>query len=98
MVDKANSEPERLARILDRIAEEIEGAPGNELLADACQDGRDPAQTAARVKGLLRQAMKKHAQALLQKSKEGYEREAAAMRSRHIKLPQSPQRLHSISR
>jgi len=96
MGKKANNESERLGRILDRIADDIATAPGSELLDDARQDGRDPVQTAAKVKGLLRRALKNHQRGLMKKSQEGYEREVAAIRSRPIELPQTPQRRREL--
>jgi hypothetical protein len=96
MSDKAKSGAERLGRILDGLGEYIRDAPGDELLDDARSEGRDPAQTAARVKGLLRQVVKGHQQKQLKKAEEDYEREVAAIRSRDIVLPKSPERRRSL--
>jgi hypothetical protein len=85
-----------LGRILDGLAEYIRSAPGDELLEDARSEGSDPAQTAARVKGLLRQAVKSHQQKQLKKAQEDYEREVTAIRSRGIKLPQSAERRRTL--
>lgn len=60
MSDKTKSDSNRLGRILDRLAEYVQNAPGDELLEDARREGRDPAQTTARMKGLFRQALKNH--------------------------------------
>lgn len=96
MSDKAKSGAERLGRILDGLGEYIRNAPGDELLEDARSEGRDPAQTAAQVKGLLRQAVKGHQQKQLKKAEEDYEREVAAIRSREIILPKSAERRRSL--
>lgn len=96
MVDKANSGAERLGRILDRLAEHIQNAPGAELLEDARREGRDPGQTTVRVKGLLRQVVTNYQQKQLKKAEEEYEREVAAMKSRHIELPKTPERRRSL--
>ncbi len=96
MGDKANSGSERLGRILDRLAEYVQNAPGDELLEDGRREGRDPAKTTMRVKGLLREAVKNHKQKQLKRAEEEYERELAAMKSRHIKLPQTPERRRSL--
>jgi hypothetical protein len=96
MSDKAKSGAERLDRILDGLGEYIRNAPGDELLEDARSEGRDPAKTAARVKGLLRQVVKGHQQKQLKKAEEGYEREVASIRSRDIILPKSPERRRNL--
>lgn len=96
MVDKAKSGSERLGRIVDRLAEYVQSAPGDELLEDARREGHDPGQTTKRVKGLLHQAVKNHQQKQLKRAEEEYEREVAAMKSRHIKLPQTPERRRAL--
>jgi hypothetical protein len=96
MSDKAKSGAERLGRILDALGEYIRNAPGDELLEDARSEGRDPAQTAARVKGLLRQVVKGHRQKQLQKAEEEYEREVSALKSRNIILPKSLERRRNL--
>ena len=96
MSDKAKSGGERLDRILDGLGEYIRNAPGDELLEDARSEGRDPAKTAARVKGLLRQVVKGHQQKQLKKAEEDYEREVASIRSRDIILPKSPERRRNL--
>jgi hypothetical protein len=96
MSDKANSGAERLGRILDGLAEYIQNAPGDELLEDARGEGRDPAQTTMRVKGLLRQAVKNHQQKQLKRAEEDYEREVAAIKSRVIRLPRTAERRRSL--
>jgi hypothetical protein len=96
MSDKAKTGAERLGRILDGLGEYIRNAPGDELLEDARSEGRDPARTAVRVKGLLRQVVRGHRQKQLQKAEEGYEREVSALRSRDIILPKSPERRRNL--
>jgi len=96
MSDKAKSGAERLGRILDGLGEYIRNAPGDELLEDARSEGRDPAQTAARLKGLLRQVVKGHQQKQLKKAEEEYEREVSALKFRNIILPKSPERRRNL--
>jgi hypothetical protein len=96
MTDKPSSGTERLGRILDRLAEYIQNAPADELLEDARSEGRDPAQTAMRVKGLLRQAVRDHQHKQLKRAEEEYMREVAAMKSRRIRLPRTPERRRSL--
>jgi hypothetical protein len=91
MVNKPRSESERLGRILDRLAEYIEDAPGEQLLEDAHLEGRDPAQTAKRVRALLAHAVNKHHAAHLKKAQDSYQEAVAAMKSRFVKLPQTPE-------
>lgn len=96
MGDKAKSGAERLSRVFDRLAEYIQNSPGDELLEDARREGRDPAQTTLRVKGLFRQAVKNYQQKQLEKAQQEYEHEVAAMKSRHIRLPKAPEQRRSL--
>ncbi len=96
MGDKAKSGSVRLGRVLDRLAEYLRNSPGDELLEDARREGRDPAQTTLRVKGLFRQAVKNYEQKQLEKAQQEYEREVAAMKSRQISLPKAPEKRRSL--
>lgn len=96
MDDKAKRGSERLSRVLDRLAEYVQTSPGDELLEDARREGRDPAQTTSRVKGLLRQAVKNYQQKQLEKAQLEYDREVAAMKSRHVSLPKAPEKRRSL--
>lgn len=96
MSNKAKRGSDKLGRILDRLAEYVQNAPGDELLEDARRDGRDPDQTRLRVKGLFRQALKNYQQKQLEKAQEEYEHEVAAMKSRRITLPRAPERRRSL--
>jgi hypothetical protein len=96
MGNKAKSDSERLGRILDQLAEYVRSSPGDELLQDARREGRDPAQTTMRVKGLLREAVKNYHKKQLETAQQEYERELAAMQSRHIKLPKAPAQRRSL--
>jgi len=77
--------------MLDGLAEHIESAPGEELVEDARCEGRDPDEIAARVKGVLLQAVSDHKQRELKKAREGYEQEVLVMKARHIELPERPE-------
>lgn len=96
MVNRPHSESERLGRILDRLAEYIENTPGEQLLEDARLEGRDPAQTAKSVKALLREAVKRHHVGWLRNAQVGYDEAVAAMKSRFVKLPETPGRRRSL--
>jgi hypothetical protein len=91
MGDKTKSGSVRLGRVLDRLAEYVRNSPGDELLEDARREGRDPAETTLRVKGLFRQAIKNYQQKQLEKAQQDYESEVTAMKSRHISLPKAPE-------
>jgi hypothetical protein len=92
MSDKAKAGSVRLGRVLDRLAEYVRNSPVDELLEDARREGRDPAQTTLRIKGLFRQAVKNYQQKQLEQAQHEYEREVAAMKSRHISLPRAPEK------
>jgi len=96
MSDKAKSDSNRLGRILDSLAEYVQNAPGEELLEDARREGRDPAKTTARIKGLFRQALKNHQEKQLETAQAEYERAVAAMKSRTISLPKTPTERRSL--
>lgn len=90
MADKPNHD-EPAAKILDGLADYIENAPGEALLEDARDAGRDPEQMAAQVKNVLMRAVKNHQQRELLRARQAYEREVAAMRTRRIELPAKPE-------
>ena len=96
MRDKGKSASARFGRVLDRLAEYTRNSPGDELLEDARREGRDPAQTTLRVKGLLMQAVKNYQQKQLDKAQKDYESEVAAMKSRHVSLPNAPAKRRSL--
>lgn len=89
MGSKSRSDTERLARILDNLAEYMETAPGDELLEAAREEGRDPAEVSARVMGLLRSTFKAHQQKALVEAREGYQREITSMSERRFDLPKT---------
>jgi hypothetical protein len=96
MSDKARSGSNRLGRILDELAEYVQNAPGEELLEDARREGRDPAQTTLKLKGLFRHALKAFQEKQLEKAQEEYEREVTAMKSRRVMLPKAPELRRSL--
>src|SRR3954471_8825244 len=89
MGNKSRSDTERLARILDNLAEYIETAPGDELLEAARNEGRDPAEVSARVKGLLKSTFKAHQQKALVEAQKGYQREMSSMSEQRFDLPKT---------
>jgi len=91
MAGKARNHTERLARILDNLGDHIRNASGDELLETAREEGRDPAETNARVKGLLRSAFKAYQQKILADAREGYERELASISEGQFQLPKTAQ-------
>ena len=96
MGDKTKSGSVRLGHVLDRLAEYVRNSSGDVLLEDARREGREPAQTTLRVKGLFRQAVKNYQQKQLEKAQQEYEREVAAMKSRQISLPKAPEKRRSL--
>src|SRR5260370_29554740 len=62
MEDNPPTKTDRSEKILDALAEYIEGAPGEELLEDARREGRDPEQIAAHAKGVIVKAVNDHQQ------------------------------------
>lgn len=90
MTTKPQNHRERFEQILDALEEHNENASAKELIEDAQADGRDPAEATAHLKQMLRTALKTHRQRDLTKAKDGYKREAAAMRQQPIRLPKTP--------
>jgi len=91
MTGKARSHTERFARILDNLGEHIRNAPGDELLETAREEGRDPAETNARIKGVLLSVFKSHQQKGLVEAKQGHQRELARISEGHFNLPKTPE-------
>ena len=89
MAGKSRSHTERLARILDNLGEHIRNGPGDELLETAREEGRDPAEVNARIKGLLRSVFKSYQQKTLADAKQGYQRELASIFEGHFHLPKT---------
>lgn len=89
MGNRSRSNTERLARILDNLGERIRTVPGEELLEAAREDGRDPAEVTARIKGLLQSTFKTYQQKALVEAKEGYQREITSMSERRFGLPKT---------
>jgi len=91
MRNKSRSHTERLARILDNLGRHIQTAPGDELLGAAREEGRDPAEVTARVKGILRSAFREHQQKALAEARRGYQDELASISERQFRLPRTAQ-------
>jgi hypothetical protein len=91
MGNKSRSHTERFARILDNLGHHIQIAPGDELLEAARENGRDPAEVTARVKGILRSTFKAHQQKALVDAKQGYQSELASISERQFHLPRTAQ-------
>ena len=91
MADKPRTDPNRLARILDGLAEHIENSPAEALLEDARQEGQDPEQIAAHVRGVLKVAVKAHQQRELNRAREAYAQEVESIRTCSIQLPEKPE-------
>lgn len=89
MGNRSRSHTERLARILDKLGEQIRTAPGEELLEAAREEGRDPAETTVRIRGLLQSTFKVHKQRALAEAKAGYQHEITSMSKRRFNLPKT---------
>ena len=90
-----NPHNQRWQRILDGVAEYIESASAEEVLEDARLGNRDPAQIAAHVRRVLKEAVRAHQQQELARAREGYERDVAALNEQEIDLPDDPEILRS---
>ena len=89
MPDKSPNEADRLARIIDGLGEQIRTASDEELLEAAREERRDVGETSARVKGILKHALRSHQQVQLIAAREGYRRDTAAMAARSFELPET---------
>ena len=89
MGDKPLNSAERLRRVIDGLGEYITNAPDQELLEAAREDKRDVVQTSARVKGILKRAVRTQQQVQLIAAREGFRREAAAMAEKPFELPKT---------
>ena len=89
MGDKPLNSAERLGNVIDSLGEYITDAPDQELLEAAREDKRDVVQTSARVKGILKRAVRTQQQVQLIAAREGFRREAAAMAEKSFELPKT---------
>lgn len=89
MGDKPLNSAERLGKVIDSLGEYITDAPDQELLEAAREDKRDVVQTSARVKGILKRAVRTQQQVQLIAAREGFRREAAAMAEKSFELPKT---------
>jgi hypothetical protein len=89
MGDKPLNGAERLGKVIDGLGEYIKNAPDQELLEAAREDKRDVVQTSARVKGILKRAVRAQQQVQLIAAREGFRREAAAMAEKSFELPKT---------
>jgi hypothetical protein len=89
MGDKPLNSAERLGKVIDSLGEYITNAPDQELLEAAQEDKRDVVQTSARVKGILKRAVRTQQQVQLIAAREGFRREAAAMAEKSFELPKT---------
>jgi len=89
MGDKPLNSAERLGKVIDSLGEYITNAPDQELLEAAQEDKRDGVQTSARVKGILKRAVRTQQQVQLIAAREGFRREAAAMAEKSFELPKT---------
>jgi hypothetical protein len=70
----------------------IRNAPGDELLETASEEGRDPAETNARIKSILLSVFKSHQQKGLVEAKQGHQRELARISEGQFNLPKTASR------
>jgi len=96
MPDKPKSGSEELSRIADQLAGYLKEAPASDLLEDAQREGRDPLQTASRVKALFRHTVAEFQKDQLRRTEEAYKRAITEMRSRTVSLPSTPEERRSL--
>jgi hypothetical protein len=96
MGDKAKNDSERLARIIDGLGDLILNATDDEILQSAREENRNTAETSARVKGILRRAVRSHQQVELIAARAGYKRQAAAMAEATFELPKTSEGRRSL--
>ena len=80
---------EDLQAILDGLAESVAEDSDDQLLAEVKESGQDPNELLARVKGVLRQAVKQTQQRPLRDSRKAYEARVSALERSSYALPAS---------
>jgi hypothetical protein len=85
-----NSSKMNLRELLDDLAEAIEQAPPEELLAEAKAAGQDTEQIAAEVKSTLLDAVRSFEQRKLHTARSAYRARSTARRIRGFVMPASP--------
>ena len=81
----------RWERILDGVEQYLEEAPADEILEDVGLEAEDPREVAAQVRSVLKGAVRAHQQEQLIRTRESYEREAAALTQQEVQIPSTPQ-------
>ena len=87
---------DRWEKILDGVAEYLETAPVEEILADVRVEGGDPDAIAEEVRVTLNQATRPFQRRHLARARRDYEAEVSASKQRVFKLPPTPARRRNL--
>lgn len=91
MAEKPRNYEAELRAIMDALAESVAEASDADILAEAREAGEDPAQTADRVRALLKRVAKAHEQKRLREAQKAYEERVQSIQARPYALPKTPE-------
>lgn len=91
MPEKPRDYEAELRAIMDTLAESVAEASDEDILAEAREAGEDPARTTARVRAVLRRAVKDYEQKPLREAQKAYEESVQSIRARTFVLPNTPE-------
>ena len=96
MAEKPRDYETELRAIMDALAESVAEASDADLHAEAREMGENPAQTAERVRAVLRRAAKDYDQRRLREAQKAYEERVQSIQSRPYVLPKTPERRRAL--
>ena len=91
MSERPEDYEKELASVWDAFSEAIAQSSDEEILAQAREEGRDPQETAIRVRAILKNALKAHQQAKLREAEERYKKRVIEIYEMQRALPQRPE-------
>jgi hypothetical protein len=91
MPEKPRDYEAELRAIMDALAESVAEASDDDILAEAREAGEDPARTAARIRAVLRRAVRDYEQKPLREAQKAYEESVRSIRARPFSVPTTPE-------
>jgi len=96
MPEKPRDYEAELRAIMDALAESAAQASDEEILSEVRESGEDPEAVAARVRGILSDAVTAYEQRRLRDAEESYRRRVESMRTQSRAIPTTPQRRREL--
>ena len=91
MPERPKNKEKELATVWDAFSEAIARSSDEEILAQVCEEARDPRETGVRVRALLKSTVKSHQQAKLREAEQHYRQRVIELYEAKHALPQEPE-------